>query len=512
MSKKRFYVTTPIYYASGNLHIGHLYTTTIAWVIKNYKKLQGYDARLLTGSDEHGQKIFQKAQENQLEPQFFVDQVANKFKNLWEIFEIDYDYFSRTTSDFHKEYVSKIFDEMLAKGFIFKDFYKGLYSVSDEEFLTPKQAIKKDDGYYHPVSGSKMEYIEEESFFFDMKKMQSWLLDFWKNHPQFISEKKIENELIKNFLEKGIENLSVTRTSLEWGIPVKSQPGHVIYVWLDALFNYISALKPLDKNSDFDTFWNQSEQIVHVVGKEITRFHCIYWPIFLQSLNLRLPSNIITHGWLITPEGKMSKSKGNVVDPLELIKKHDVETIKLFFASQIILGQDGIFDEHNLNLFYNSTLANNFGNLISRTIAMINKNFDTPLIYNKELLDENDVYIYKQIEQTHYQFIDLFDNLEVDKALKLAISLSKNLNSYIDIQKPWLISQKEKLSVVLLALLNGIYAVNTMFSVVMPKNSKKILAILKQKSISLQQNLNFSKFDKTIFEKAEIIYPRLKLD
>ncbi|AHH45298.1 methionine--tRNA ligase [Mesomycoplasma bovoculi] len=507
---KKFYITTPIYYASGNLHIGHLYTTTIAWVIRNYKRLQGFDAKMLTGSDEHGQKIAQSAAKVGLEPQTFVDQTAAKFVDLWKKFDIDYDFFIRTTNEPHKKFVKQIFTKLVEKGYIYKDFYRGLYSVSDEEFLTPKQAVFKDGAYYHPVSGAKVEEIEEESYFFDMQKMQDWLVDFWNKHPNFISEEKIKNELIKNFIEKGLENLSVTRTRQSWGIPTEIDPKHVIYVWLDALFNYVSTLNVVEGDPN-NSYWLESEQIVHVVGKEITRFHCIYWPIFLKALDFRLPTNIITHGWLVTNEGKMSKSKGNVIDPLDILAKYDSEVIKLFFATQIPLGQDGIFDETNLTLFYNATLANNFGNLISRTVALIDKNQQCNLVFDSNVLEQIDKDIYSEIEQSQKEYSRLFDNLEVDKALKVAINLGKSLNLYIDLAKPWACQDDVRLNTILVALLNGIYATNVMFSVAMPKVAQKVSQTLANLATSLDLILNFNKFANQKIIKSAVIFPRITL-
>ncbi|WP_215740857.1 methionine--tRNA ligase [Mesomycoplasma hyorhinis] len=509
--KKTFYVTTPIYYASGDLHIGHLYTTTLAWVIKRYKQLVGFDTKMLTGSDEHGLKIQQKAEQNKLDIQIFVDQVVKKFENLWQKLDIDYDFFSRTTSDKHKKIVAQIFEKMLEKGLIYKGKYSGWYSISDEEFLTPTQAVLKNGKYYHPVSDNLLEYFEQETYFFNMKKFAPWLLSYWKENPNFVINKKIQNELEKNFLEKGLEDLSVTRTDLEWGIKVISDQKHTIYVWLDALFNYLTALNfDLENDQDYQKYWKNGDQILHIVGKEITRFHCIYWPIFLKSLDIKLPTSILSHGWIITNEGKMSKSKGNVVDPIKLLEQYDKEVIKLFFASQIPVGSDGIFDQENLTLFYNSTLANNFGNLITRTITMIFKNFDRPVRYKKEELLEEDKQIFEAIIETKNNYIKHFDNYELDKAFKEVFSLSKKLNGYIDITKPWSETNKDRLEVILNTLINGIYAVNTLLSVCLKNTSQKVLKLLKLEKNDINQVENFSKFDNLFLDKAEVIFERMK--
>ncbi|WP_338068676.1 methionine--tRNA ligase [Mycoplasma nasistruthionis] len=344
--KKHFYITTPIYYASGNLHIGHLYTTTLAWTIANYKKLDNFEVKMLTGSDEHGLKIQQKAAEANLEPQEFVDNLVAKYKQLWIDFGIDYDFYSRTSNPSHKEAVKHIFETFVQKGFIYKGSYQGLYSVSDEEFLTETQAKFENGKYFHPTSGHELITVSEDSYFFKMDLFSNWLSKYISNHPEFLSPQKIVNEMQNNFINKGLEDLSVTRTNIDWGIKLDSDPEHTLYVWLDALCNYITALG-YDPNKqkqplDFDKFWNcKNTQVVHLIGKEIARFHMIYWPIFLKALNLKQPGRIQAHGWIVTPTGKMSKSKNNVIDPYDLLKEFDPEMIKYYLVSQISLGEDG---------------------------------------------------------------------------------------------------------------------------------------------------------------------------
>ncbi len=511
MSKKTFYVTTPIYYPSGSLHIGHVYTTTLAWVLKNYKTLNGFDAKFLTGADEHGQKIEEKAKENNQGPQAYVDQMSKHFKGLWESLEIEYDYFSRTTNKNHEKAVSNLFSELLANDVIYKGSYKGLYSVSDEEFFTPTQAEKKDGKYYHPTSGHELKEVEEESYFFKMSEFAEWLIKYFKENPNFVIPKKIEKELLSNFLDKGLEDLSVTRSTFTWGVPIKEDVKHVIYVWLDALNNYITALGyGSDDTTDFDKYWTNGDEIVHIVGKEITRFHCIYWPIILKALNLRQPSTILSHGWIVTPEGKMSKSKGNVVDPHKLIDAYGAEVVKYFFASQINMGQDGVFDELMLKNVYNAHLANNFGNLLSRTIAMTKQNFDGAVKFTKTDLAE-DMELLEDISKAKQTYIKEFDDYQINKALNVAMELSKKLNGYIDITKPWTLKEdKQRLEIVLNNLLNGIYAVATMLSVVIPNKAAAALEQLNLPSLSLEEIDNFKKFDNTTVSKGEVLFERLK--
>ncbi|QGZ97314.1 methionine--tRNA ligase [Mycoplasma sp. NEAQ87857] len=512
---KKFYITTPIYYASGNLHIGHLYTTTVTWVIKNYKKLRGYDVKMLTGSDEHGQKIEQKALENNVDPQTFVDGLAEKYINMWKVFDIDYDFYSRTTSNQHKESVRNIFSTFLNKGFIYKDKYKGLYSISDEEFLTETQAVKKGDKYYHPQSDHELVWVEEESYFFDMQKFQGWLKDYINSHDNFLFPKKIVHELMNNFIDKGIENLSVSRTNINWGIKVNEDTKYTLYVWLDALCNYITMLgydpKLETQPQLFREFWeNEDAEVVHILGKEIARFHMIYWPIFLEALNLRQPSRIQSHGWIITPTGKMSKSKGNVVDPFELLEKYHPEMIKYFLVSQIPLGEDGVYDEDRFVDIINAELINNFGNLVSRTLKMKSNSFDGSIKYQAPS-NELDLDIEQKIAASIAEYQNYFDNYELDKAFKVAINLSNDLNKYIDLTKPWTLKEDlPRLEQILVRLLNGIYAVATYLQVALPRKIEEVAKALGVASFSLELITNYCKFDNIIQANEFSLFPRIK--
>ncbi len=510
MNKKTFYITTPIYYPSGDLHIGHLYTTTLARTFANYKELNGYDVKFLTGADEHGQKIESKAKEQNIDPQEYVDNMSSSFENLWKKLEIKYDYFSRTTNQNHKSAVAQIFSTLLSKEIIYKGKYNGLYSVQDEEFFTITQAEKKDDGYYHPVSGHKLETIEEESYFLKISEYQDWLKTYIADNPKFIIPEKIVNELLNNFVDKGLEDLSVSRTSFDWGIKVNEDDKHVIYVWLDALNNYITALGyNSDDTSDFDKYWTNGDEIVHLVGKEITRFHCIYWPIILKALDLRQPTTILSHGWIITPEGKMSKSKGNVINPIELIEEFGVEQVKYFFGSQIKLGKDGIFDKEILKNSINSDLANNFGNLLSRTVAMTLQNFDKPVTL-KGSLEKVDKEIFELIETTLKDYKENFDKFDITEAFEVVFSLSRKLNGYIDVTEPWTLKEdKERLEVVLNTLLNGIYTVTTLLSVLIPNKAELARQSLNIDELSLDKILDFKKFDEVIVNKGEVLFERI---
>lgn len=514
MKTKTFYVTTPIYYPSAQLHIGHVYSTTIAWVLRNYKKLHGYKTKFLTGSDEHGQKIAISAAERQISPQQFVDNMADKFKKLWHDLEIDFDYFSRTTSKKHQKIVNNIFNQLLNSQNIYESYYQGLYSIADEEFLTKTQAKKINNEYYHPISGHKLANVKEDSYFLNLKKYQKWLDNYWYEHSDFVIPEKVVNELKNNFLSLGLDDLSITRTSFDWGIKVKDNSKHVIYVWLDALSNYISALGySTSDDKDFRIFWEQGDEIVHVVGKEISRFHAIYWPIMLEALHLRKPTTIFAHGWLITKEGKMSKSKGNVISPYDLLKTFEPEVIKYYFASQIHHGDDGVFSYDLLKNVYNADLANNFGNLLSRATTLSEKHFKHGL---KDFhASEQDQYIDKQtiseiITKSFEKYLEYFDRFQIDQALKVAIQLSKILNNYIEIKAPWsLTNDLQSLSNVLHNLFNGIYAIASMLQVVMPRKMALVQEILQVRSLDYALITDFYKFKNTQIIKLSSLFKRL---
>lgn len=512
-NKKTCYITTPIYYPSGSLHLGHLYSTTIAWTIKNYKEKMGYDVMFTTGSDEHGQKIEIKAKELNMETQKYVDMQTDIFVSFWKTAKIEYDFFSRTTNQKHKESIEKVFNYILEKKIIYKGNYNGLYSINDEEFIAKKDAIEKDGKFYHPTSNHILEIIKEESYFFKMDTFSQWLIDYNYQNKKFVIPAKAWNELKKNFMDKNLEDLSITRISFDWGIKIQRDPKHVVYVWLDALFSYLTGLGwSIDNESkNYLKYWKNGDEIIHVVGKEITRFHCIYWPIFLKALDIKMPTHILSHGWLITPEGKMSKSKGNVINPLDLIEKYDIEVLKYFLVSQINIFNDGVFDEKLLINTYNSDLANTIGNLISRVAAMYHQSFKTPVKYiNSE--EEIDSELLKSILKFFEEYKSYFDLFQIDKAMGAIISLGKELNKYIDLTKPWLLKDNLlRLEKILNTLLNGIYAILSMIEVVMPDNAKTLLKTINLDNLDFSQISNFNKFDKVIINKYNMVFDRLKL-
>lgn len=500
---KKFYITTPIYYPSGKLHIGHVYTTTLAQSLVNYKKLQDYQTFFVTGSDEHGEKIETIANKKNISPQIYVNEIVKSFKDLWIKLDINYDCFIRTTDKKHIQVVKDVFKTLQNKGIIYKGHYQGLYSIQDEEFFTKSQAVKNGQKYYSPISNHELVLVNEETYFLKFDNFKKWIKNIVLK-PGFIIPNTIANELNKNFLDN-LDDLSITRTSFKWGITLDDDPKHVIYVWFDALLNYISALD-YDSGDNFKKFWVDSDtEIIHIIGKEISRFHCIYWPIILSNLNLRLPSNILSHGWITTPTGKMSKSKNNAIDPNAIIDNYGAETLKYFLMSQIKTGQDGIFSIELLISVYNTELVNIYGNLINRTLAMVAQNFDS-LPKNDFSNDAYDLEMIDEILKSKKDFVYELDNLMISSGIRIAINLAKKLNGYIDKTLPWKLTHNlHRLSQVLHVLLNGIYSISTMLSIVIPKKTTEILKILDLAKYSLKDIDDFSKFNNKKLKKPNYL-------
>ena len=520
--KKTFYITTPIYYPSGKLTIGNAYTTIAADTMARYKRSQGYDTFFLTGTDEHGLKIEQKAEEQGVKPQEFVDKMANSYKKLWKSLDIEYDKFIRTTDAEHVKAVQQIFEKLLKKGDIYLGEYTGWYSVEDEEYFTESQLaeVYKDDngnviGGKAP-SGHEVRLVKEPSYFFKMSKYADRLVKYYKDHPDFILPHSREKEMINNFIKPGLEDLSVTRTTVDWGIPVPSDPKHVVYVWIDALSNYITALGyASDDDSLFKKYWPAD---VHLVGKEIVRFHTIYWPIMLMALDLPLPKHIIGHGWVLMKNGKMSKSKGNAVYPESLTSRYGVDPLRYYLMRALPFGADGIFTPEDFIERINYDLANDLGNLLNRTVSMINQYQDGQVApvpvaqdkFGKDLQDTAAKVISEYREQ--------MDALHFSQALDSIWKLVARANKYIDETTPWVLNKEnktEELSHVMSNLAESLRLIAIMIYPVMTETAPNIYAQLGLNwEDEDQKNLEFGDFawNTKVVEKPKPIFPRLKAE
>lgn len=466
--EKKFYVTTPIYYPNDKLHIGHAYTTTLADYIARYKKMQGYKTMFLTGSDEHGQKIMDKAFEKNMKPLEFVDDIIKGFKNLWLKLDINYDLFIRTTDIKHKIFVANSFTELMNSGFIYKSKYTSLYCKSDEAYFTKTQAINNTC----PDCEKELITISEESYFLKISDFKDWI-EKRLTESDILIPKHRTSELINNFVNE-LQDLSISRTSFDWGIQIKEDPSHVIYVWLDALQNYISALTFPESKFTIEEVWNKNSEVelLQLVGKEITRFHCIYWPIILKMKGLREPK-ILAHGWIVTDSGdKMSKSKGNIIDPIELIELYGSDSLRFFLTNNIVTGEDGKFSKELLEEMINGLLVNKYSNLIARTDSMIKKYFNGFVPENK-IDDQNTKTLKSKLNLIKENYFSDMDNYKFSDSTKKLIQYAEELNKFIDITEPWK-AKEENLESILNTLVNEIFNLTILTSSLLTNSSKKV--------------------------------------
>ena len=508
---KNFYITTPIYYPSGKPHMGHAYSSIVADIFARFKRLEGYNVLFLTGTDEHGQKIQKEAEKIKKDPKVFCDEISQTFRSLTKILNLTNDDFIRTTETRHLNSVNEIWNRLIKSGDIYLDKYSGWYSVSDEAYYDKDEIEEKDGRKLSKTSGSEVEWVEEESYFFKLSAFQKKLLDHYKKNENFILPQSRKNEVI-SFVEKGLKDLSISRTSFSWGIPVPQNNKHVIYVWLDALTNYLSALNfPNTEDKKYKAFWPAD---VHIIGKDILRFHAIYWPAFLIAANLPLPKRVFGHGWILSDDKKMSKSLGNILDPIEVIKDYGIDQLRYYLIKEVSLGNDGSISMENLKNCINNDLANNYGNLCQRVFSFIKKNCNNK-IPKKNKLKENDIKLIENIKDNIPKLINYINNQNLNDYIKMVVNFSFEANKYFNDSEPWSLKTKdpERMNTILNTILEQIKNISILLNPIIPISTKKVLDTinLSDKDISIDNikkddifnyNLELKNLD-ILFKKIE---------
>ena len=510
---KNFYITTPIYYPSGKPHMGHAYSSIVADIFARFKRLEGFNVLFLTGTDEHGQKIQKEAEKNNKDPKIFCDELSEKFKSLTKVLNLSNDDFIRTTEKRHYKSVLEIWNRLVKSGDIYLDKYSGWYSVSDEAFYDEDEIEEKDSIKVSKSSGSIVEWVEEESYFFKLSAWTDKLIKHYKENKDFILPISRKNEVI-SFVEKGLKDLSISRTSFSWGIPVPKNNKHVIYVWLDALTNYISALNFPDTNDKkFKDYWPAD---VHIIGKDILRFHAVFWPAFLLAAKIPLPKRVFGHGWILSDEKKMSKSLGNILDPLEIIDQYGIDQLRYYLVKEVSLGNDGSISMENLKNCINNDLANNYGNLCQRVFSFIKKNCNNRIPKQKNIKDI-DKKLLDNLQNNLPNLIDLMNKQNLNEYIKTIVSFSFDANKYFNDLEPWAIKKRdpERMNTILHTIIQQIKNISILLSPIIPISAKKVLNTinLSESEIKLKNILNSDLFnhDKEL-KDLEILFTKIEND
>ena len=510
---KNFFITTPIYYPSGKPHMGHAYSSIVADIFARFKRLENYNVLFLTGTDEHGQKIQKEAKKNDKDPKIFCDELSETFRSLTKTLNLSNDDFIRTTENRHHRSVIEIWNRLVESGDIYLDKYSGWYSISDEAFYDEDEIEDKNGKKISKSSGSPVEWVEEESYFFKLSSWSKKLLEHYKKNPNFILPVSRKNEVIR-FVEKGLKDLSISRTSFTWGIPVPKNEKHVIYVWLDALTNYISALNfPNIEDKKYKDFWPAD---VHIIGKDILRFHAVFWPAFLLAAKLPVPKRVFGHGWILSDDKKMSKSLGNILDPLEIIDKYGIDQLRYYLVKEVSLGNDGSISLNNLKNCINNDLANNYGNLCQRVFSFIKKNCDNKIPLSSKL-NNYDKQLLNNLKDSLPKLISLMNNQELNEYIKKVVNFSFAANKYFNDSEPWVLKKKdpERMNAILFTIVEQIKNISILLNPIIPNATNKVLAMI---NIS-GENISIDKInDKNIINNKkelgnlEILFTKIEDD